>query len=172
MTPHILVTYASRSGATAGVAQAIGETLTAAGYRVEVRPVHEVADLTPYDAVVAGSAIRYDRWLPEALAFVERHQAQLAQKPFAAFLTCLALARGGAKSSQAAHSYLQAVRDQVQPVSEGLFAGTLLINQIPDGFPRLAFRLVTGLRLFREGDYRDWQAIRQWAASLPEKLAV
>ena len=91
MSNKILVTYASRAGSTAGVAQAIGNSLTEHNLEVDVCPMQDVHDLTPYRAVVAGSAIRYDRWLPEAVQFVERHQDDLSQKPFATFLVCLAL---------------------------------------------------------------------------------
>jgi len=83
MPNKILVTYASRTGSTTGVAQAIGTALTQGGAQVEVRPMSEVQDLTPYDAVVAGSAIHNQAWLPEALQFIQAHQAELAQKPFA-----------------------------------------------------------------------------------------
>ncbi|MBI5957219.1 MAG: flavodoxin, partial [Chloroflexi bacterium] len=57
MSHKILVAYASRAGSTAGVAEAIGKTLSENGAQVEVRPMQDVKDLTPYGAVVAGSAI-------------------------------------------------------------------------------------------------------------------
>ena len=63
----ILVTYASRTGTTAGVAEAIGQTLAESGMQVEVLPMREVRDLSPYRAVVAGSAIQGSYWLPEAM---------------------------------------------------------------------------------------------------------
>src|SRR3990172_1705761 len=92
MNDKILVTYASRLGSTAGVAAAIGKTLAENGAQVEVLPMHDVTDLAPYRAVVAGSAIRAGGWLPEAMQFVQTHRAALAQKPFAAFLVCMTMA--------------------------------------------------------------------------------
>src|SRR5512136_27516 len=92
MSNTILVTYASRLGSTAGVAEAIGKTLAENGAEVEVRRMEDVTDLAPYHAVVAGSAIRNKQWLPEAMQFMRTHQAVLRQKPFAAFVVCLTLA--------------------------------------------------------------------------------
>ncbi len=57
MPNTILVTYASRAGSTAGVAETIGRTLAECGAMVDVRPVKQVSDLSAYRAVVAGSAI-------------------------------------------------------------------------------------------------------------------
>ncbi len=81
MNDKILVTYASRTGSTAGVAEAIGKTLAESGVRVDVLPMQEVTDLAPYRAVVAGSAIQGAQWLPEALDFVRAHRAALARSP-------------------------------------------------------------------------------------------
>jgi menaquinone-dependent protoporphyrinogen IX oxidase len=51
MSNTILVAYASRAGSTVGVAEAIGETLSAGGMQVEVRAMQDVTDLTLYRAV-------------------------------------------------------------------------------------------------------------------------
>ena len=69
MSEKILVTYASRLDSTAGVAEAIGQTLTDLGAQVDVRRMQDVTDLTSYSAVVAGSAIRGKRWLPPVPAW-------------------------------------------------------------------------------------------------------
>ena len=108
----ILITYASRTGTTAGVAEAIGKTLGESGGVVDVRPMTEVKDLTPYQAVVAGSAIQGKQWLPEAMQFMQTNQAALRQKPFAAFLVCMTLAM---KKGD--------YRDEVRAWLAGAFAG-------------------------------------------------
>ena len=60
-----LVAYASRFGSTGSVAKAIGDVLCGMGASVEVRLVENVKDLSPYQAVIVGSAIRRGNWLPE-----------------------------------------------------------------------------------------------------------
>lgn len=47
MNNRILVTYASRAGSTAGLAEAIGKTLIERGSQVDVLPMQVVKDLTP-----------------------------------------------------------------------------------------------------------------------------
>ena len=128
MSNKILVAYASRAGSTAGVAEAIGQTLAESGGQVEVRLMKDVKDLAPYWAVVAGSAIHGGRWLPEAMQFVRTHRATLAQKPFAAFLVCMTLAMSNDKYREHVADFLQPVRALVKPVSEGLFAGAVIFS--------------------------------------------
>jgi len=167
MNNRILVAYASRTGSTAGVAEAIGKSLVESGAQVEVLPMKDVQDLAPYRAVVAGSAIRGRKWLPEAMQFVQTHQATLAQKPFAAFLVCMTLAMPNAdKYRQGVAAWLEPVRALVKPVSEGLFAGALDISKILSFGDRLKFRLSVVFGVWSEGDHRDWNAIRAWAESI------
>ncbi len=171
MNGRILVTYASRGGSTAGVAQAIGKTLAESGAEVDVLPMKDVRDLAPYGAVVAGSAIRGGKWLPEAMQFVQAHRAALAAKPFAAFLVCITLAMRDADKNRAfVAAWLEPVRALVKPVSEGLFAGVLDLNRVESIGDRIKFRMSVALGVWSEGDHRDWQAVRAWAMSLPALL--
>jgi len=172
MSDRILVTYVSCTGSTVGVAEAIGSTLSAGGQPVDVLPMREVHDLLPYGAVVAGSAIHDKRWLPEALHFVQAQQAQLARRPFAAFLVCMTLAmKNGQSYRPFVSEFLAPVRGLVRPVSEGLFAGALNIRKVPGARNRAAFRMSVLFGVWREGDHRDWGAIQTWAGSLPPLLA-
>lgn len=172
MPATILVTYATQTGWTPGVAEVIAKTLAEGGAQVEVRPMGEVTSLAPYSAVVAGSAIQDKKWLPEAMAFVQTHRAALAQKPFAAFLVCMTLAmKNGEKYRPEVEKWLNPVRSVVNPVSAGCFAGGLDISRIPAFSDRLKFRVSVWAGVWKEGDHRDWDAIRAWAESLKSRLA-
>jgi menaquinone-dependent protoporphyrinogen oxidase len=149
------------------VAEAIGKTLAESGMQVDVFPMREVKDLSPYQAVVAGSAINAGEWLPEAMQFVQTHRAELNQKPFAAFLVCMTLTMRNADQYRGhVASWLAPVRALVKPVSEGLFAGGLEIAKIPSFSDRLKFRLSVHFGVWKEGDHRDWNVIRTWAEGL------
>jgi menaquinone-dependent protoporphyrinogen oxidase len=163
----ILVTYTSRTGWTVGVAEAIGKTLAENGMEVDVLPMHDVKDLSAYHAVVAGSGINGKEWLPEAIQFVRTHQVELKRKPFAVFLVCMTLAmRNGEQYRSNISEWLNPVRALVHPVSEGLFAGGLDIGRIPSFSDKLKFRMSVMFGIWKEGDHRDWNAIRTWAESL------
>lgn len=171
MSGTILVTYASRAGSTAGVAEAIGKTLVENGAQVEIRPMQEVEDTAPFRAVVAGSAIQNRQWLPEALQFVQTHRATLAQRPFAMFSVCMTLAmKDGEQYRPQISEWVSPVRRLARPVSEGLFAGALEIRKIPSFADRLKFRLSVASGVWSEGDHRDWDAIRDWAVDLESHL--
>jgi menaquinone-dependent protoporphyrinogen oxidase len=172
MSKKILVTYASKTGSTAGVAEAIGKTLAVSGATVDVLPMKDVRDLAPYQAVVAGSAINGGEWLPEAMQFMRTHQAALAQKRFAAFLVCMTMAMSNKQYREHVSTWLEPVRALVRPVSEGLFAGALDISKIPSLADRIKFRLSVAFGVWSEGDHRDWNAIRTWAEELVPLLGA
>jgi menaquinone-dependent protoporphyrinogen oxidase len=171
MSHKILVTYATCTGSTLGVAEAIGKSLAETGAQVEILPMQEVKDINSYQAVVAGSAIQNKQWLPEAMQFMRAHQTDLARRPFAAFLVCMTLAmRNGESYRPFVAGFMEPVRALVQPVSEGLFAGALDIHKVPSATERFKFRLSVLFGVWKEGDHRDWNAIRTWAESLRPRL--
>jgi menaquinone-dependent protoporphyrinogen oxidase len=173
VSQKILVTYASRTGSTAGVAEAIARTLVEGGAQVEVLPMQAVKDLTHYQAIIAGSAIRKSKWLPEAVQFVRSHQSTLTHKSFAMFTVCITLAMGnGEQYRSAVQSWVAPVRALVRPVSEAMFAGMLDFSKLPFSWDTLLFRLSVAFGIFPRGDHRDWKAIRSWAESLKPILHI
>lgn len=171
MNQKILVTYASQGGATSGVAEAIAKKLSEYGTYVDVRPVTAVTDLAAYSAVVMGSAIHGGEWLPEILEFIKSNQSALRRMPTALFQVCMMLATDPVKNQKWADGWLEPIQAMVRPAAVKSFAGMLY----PDRYKKFSEKL--GLKVFlatikmKPGDYRDWDAINAWAASLPAKLA-
>ncbi|GIK65696.1 MAG: flavodoxin [Chloroflexota bacterium] len=170
MSDKILVAYATRTRSTAEIAQAISATLAENGSQVEVRPIQEVTDLEPYRAIVLGSPIHDKKWLPEAIEFVRQNQAALSEKPFAAFMVCMALTMKNQNYHQMAVEWLAPVRRLVEPVSEGFFAGVLDIESVSSALHQSIFRVSVWTGVWAEGDHRNWEAIRAWASDLSDKL--
>ncbi len=171
MSNNILVTYASRTGSTAEIAQAIGKTLATSGAQVDVRPMQEVQDLAPYSAVVVGSAIRKSQWLPEAVQFVEAHRAELAQKRFAEFTVCITLAMANTEQYRSVVAkWVEPVHARVKPLSEGFFPGMLDFSKLPFNLDTLLLRVSVLLHIFPSDDRRDWYAVRAWAESIQPLL--
>ncbi len=163
MNKKILVTYASRTDWTVGVAEAIGKTFEEKGAEVDVIPMREVKDLSTYQAVVAGSSINRAAWIPEAMQFIRVHRDELKRKPFATFQVCMTLAmRNGENYRPHVMTWLEPVRRLVRPIREGFFAGGLDISRIPSFADRLKFRISVLFGVWKEGDHRDWNAIRSW----------
>ncbi|HEX9388804.1 MAG TPA: flavodoxin domain-containing protein [Anaerolineales bacterium] len=157
MNNKILVTYASRSGSTAEVAEAISKTLTEGGTQVDVVPMQEVKDLASYRAVIVGSAIRKSKWLPEAVQFVRAHQETLRHKSFVMFTVCITLARSNNEQYRSAVAgWVAPIRALVRPLSEGLFAGKLDISKLPFNWDTLMLRATVAAGAFPRGDHRAW----------------
>lgn len=170
MNQRILVAYASQGGSTAGVGKTIGQSLSANGVSVDVLPVKEVTDIHLYQAVVIGSAVHSGKWMPEALAFVERNQTSLREKPTAVFQVCMMLATSNEQYKRMVPDWLRPLRELIQPITEGSFAGALWPNQYPKLTEKLGLRIFLATIKLKAGDYRDWGTIRTWADSLRPAL--
>jgi len=158
----ILVAYATKAGSTAGVAAEIGRVIERkGGHKVDVHPMGKLKEVGGYDAVIIGSAIRAGKWLPVAMKFVEEHKDALSQVPVAFFTVCLTMMEDTEENRRAVAAYLDPVRDLVQPVDVGLFAGVMDYSKLP-----FILRLMMKKMKSPEGDFRDWEAIRDWAGQV------
>jgi len=166
---RILVAYASAAGCTRSVAEAIGKELGAQGASVDVLSAGQVREVDDYDAVVVGSGIHAGSWYGEALKFISRNAKALPAKPVAYFVTCATLHGGMHRHHQTAQSYVDQVArkyPKIRPVATGLFAGAVDYQSIGP-----IQRMILQWAKVDEGDWRDWDEIRAWAAKLHDSLA-
>jgi menaquinone-dependent protoporphyrinogen oxidase len=78
---RVLVTAATRYGATGEIAQAIGEVFTERGWDALVVPPDQVKAVDSFDVVVLGSAVYAGHWLKPARELVDRSGDALAARP-------------------------------------------------------------------------------------------
>ena len=77
----VLVTAASKHGATREIAEAIARVLDEHGVSAECVDLDKVGDLGRYEAVVLGSAVYMGQWLKEARSFIDWYAGELAERP-------------------------------------------------------------------------------------------
>ncbi|MCG2622192.1 flavodoxin domain-containing protein [Arthrobacter sp. I2-34] len=164
-----LVGYATVHGSTAQIAQRIAGVLRQRDAVVDVLPLAQVEAPGTYDALILGSAIHNQAWLPEASGFVHRHRAELAARPVWLFSVGMSdglprpvrrAARDGQNRRLAA-----ALRDVVHPRGHGLFSGVCRAGNLPR-WAGVLFRCLGG----RFGDYREWAQIEGWARDIAREL--
>jgi menaquinone-dependent protoporphyrinogen oxidase len=160
MSRSVLVAYATKKGSVAEVAESIGATLRGQGLTADVRPAATVKSVDGYDTVVLGGALYMGRWHADAKRFLKRHHEALGQIPFAAFgMGPLTMAEKDVTSARKQlDRALHAERD-VTPFSVAIFGGVVDPAKLHFPFNRMP-----------ASDARDWDAIREWAESLPAKL--
>jgi menaquinone-dependent protoporphyrinogen oxidase len=168
MKKRLLITYGSRCGSTGGVAEAIGQVFCSAGAEVDVRLVKNVNALSSYQGVIVGGAIRMAKWLPEVVEFVKTNQDILSRMPVAYFVVCMTMKDDTAESRRKTLAFLDPVRKQfpqVKPVDIGLFAGAVDFKKLSFGY-----KLLLKVMGAPEGDFRNWEAIRNWANGIRPAL--
>ena len=158
----ILVTAASKHGATREIGEVLASVLRDDGHDVDSLVPERVSDIRPYDAVVIGSAVYAGRWLEPARRFAQRHHADLRQRPVWLFssgpigdpLAPAEEPRDGA-----------AFRSELDARDHRVFAGRLN----PDDLGWVE-RTITGMLKAPDGDFRDWEVIRAWGCELAVAL--
>ena len=161
-TPRVLVTAASKHGATAEIAAAIADELRAAGVAAELRPPEDVASLDGYDAVVIGSAIYTGRWLEPARRLTERLYSGLRTRPTWLFSSGPIGDPPVPAEEPADGARLVAELDARE---HRVFAGRLNGDDL--GWVE---RAITSFVNADDGDFRDWDAIRAWARAIAAAL--
>ncbi|MFC1961291.1 flavodoxin domain-containing protein, partial [Chloroflexota bacterium] len=162
---------------------------------IDIRPMDKVQNVNAYDAVIVGTPMIIG-WHRDAMRFVKTHQGALSKVPVAYFITCVELTRTHNTSIGTVPVYLDpglghapkstdklSIKEkraqpagylepalqqapQIKPISVAFFAGKIDYSRLKL-FPRLFVRFIIRAK---EGDYRNWHAVRAWAESIRHDL--
>jgi len=159
----VLIAVASRHGSTGEIAAAIAEELRQAGYNVDVRSVDDEIPMALYGAVIIGSGVYMGHWLAEARHFVDREREQLRVMPVWLFSSGPLGEEEAQPKSEPVH--MKELMEATRARGHRMFAGKL--DKHEQG---LAARLVIKMVKAPEGDFRDWEAIQDWAREIATAL--
>ena len=163
----VLVAYGTKYGATAEIAEKIGEVLRQEGLEADVVRADRAGDLSSYRAVVLGSAVYIGRWRKEAAKFLEDKEAALAEKPVWLFSS-------GPTDEGDPVELMQGWRfpGKLQPIADRIGARDMVIFHgvaDPDKMNFIERWMLKNVGA-STGDFRDWEAITSWAKAIAEEL--
>jgi menaquinone-dependent protoporphyrinogen oxidase len=158
----VLVSAASKHGATAEIADAIARVLESRGLAVDVRGPENVTMVDGYDAVVLGSAVYAGHWMEPARQVAQTQASVLAKRPVWLFSSGPI---GDPPKPDEDPVDVAALVQATGAREHRVFAGRLDKHRL--GFAEKA--VVLALRA-PEGDFRDWDAVRAWAGGIADHL--
>ncbi|MEJ7751722.1 MAG: flavodoxin domain-containing protein [Candidatus Limnocylindrales bacterium] len=158
----VLVTVASKHGATAEIGGIVARLLEDAGHEIETKAPQEVTALEGYEAVVLGSAVYAGRWLEAARAFADRHAAELATRPVWLFSSGPV---GDPPKPQDEAPEALALASRLGARGHRTFGGRLEPTQL-----NFLERTVTKALRAPQGDFRDWEEVMSWSQAIASDL--
>ena len=167
MDTRVLVVYATKYGATAGIAEKIGQVILQAGLQTDVLPTDSVNDLAPYKAIVLGSAVYVGQWRKEAVAFLENNEKTMAKLPVW-FFSSGPTGEGDPVQLMQGWRFpeaLQPIADRIRPQDIALFHGAVDLKKLNPLHKWMVKKVESPV-----GDFRDWDAITSWATAIADVL--
>jgi len=159
---RILVSAASRHGATAGIAERIGEVLQDRDIEVTVIEPGKADTIGTYDAVVLGSAVYLGQWLPDAIGLADRI-GELRPSPKVWVFSSGPVGTPPKPAEDPVD--ITQVLETLSPLEHCVFAGKIDKSKL-SGSERAMMIAVRA----SEGDFRDWTSIDSWANSIADTL--
>jgi menaquinone-dependent protoporphyrinogen oxidase len=158
----VLISVASRHGASFEIAEEISATLAASGFQTAVLPPDAVTSLEGYGGIILGSSVYVGHWMDAAVNFVERFSREITTVPVWLF-----------SSGPIGHE--PKPEDEPADLAD-LLAATgarehrVFAGQVDRAKLGLGEKVILTAVRAPEGDFRPWDEIRAWAAEIAAAL--
>ncbi|MDA8237511.1 MAG: flavodoxin [Chloroflexi bacterium] len=159
---RVLVSVASRHGASFEIAEEISATLAAAGFQTAVLPPDAVTTLDDYDAVILGSSVYVGHWMDAAVHLVERFSKEIRERPVWLFSS------GPIGHEPRADDEPVDVADVV--AATGAREHKVFAGQVDRSRLGLGEKVILTAVRAPEGDFRPWDEIHAWANEIAAAL--
>ena len=184
--PRALIVHASRHGATAGIAERIGEVLRAEGIEAVVAPASRAPDPFGFDACIVGGGVYMGSWVREGTEYLERYESTLSAQPVWLF-SCGPLP-GSTKETAETDPVTQALgpldgpgsggRKKVQGLADVIgvrdhrvFRGAYDPTDPPKAMSERLVRMMPASKgILPPGDFREWDLVVGWAREIAAAL--
>jgi len=158
----VLVSTASKHGSTADIGRSIADVLTGQGIEARILVPEEVTSLDSYGAIILGSAVYAGRWMKPMRELVDRFEVELAGRPVWLFSSGPI---GDPPTPEEDPVDVDPILEKTSARDHFLFAGKIDRKKLNFGE-----RAIVGALKAPEGDFRDWDEIRERALAIAKEL--
>lgn len=161
---RVLVITASKYGATHEIGETVADELHRRGHDAAAVSAddHLATDIAANDAVVIGSAVYAGHWIESAKRLVEDHAEDLRARPVWLFSSGPV---GDPPKPAEDPADAEPMIEATGAIEHRVFSGKLDRSKL-----RFADRAIAAALRAPEGDFRDFEAIREWAGQISEAL--
>jgi menaquinone-dependent protoporphyrinogen oxidase len=182
-----LIFHASRHGATAGIAERIGEVLRSADIDAVVAPASDEPIVTGFDAFVVGSGVYMGSWLKDGVEFLEHNVETLRTRPTWLFSSgpipsstkerpaeddryggALGPADGPGSGGR---KKIEGLAERIGVREHRILQGAYDPNDPPKALSERLARMMPAVKeILPPGDFRQWDVIDAWANELATEI--
>jgi menaquinone-dependent protoporphyrinogen oxidase len=167
MSKKVLITYASKYGSTAEIAQKVTKVLKEKDLDTEYLSVNRVQNVSKYDAVIMGYATYMGKWMKEANNFIRTNKDELKNKSVWIFSSG-PTDEGDPEELVQDWRFPESLKPiilEIDPKDITVFHGKLDKEKL--NFLQKGIINMVGASY---GDFRDWDLIEDWANGVARSL--
>ncbi|MFA5396142.1 MAG: hypothetical protein GX097_07400 [Methanomicrobiales archaeon] len=159
--PRVLIAYATKYGTTKKIAEEIQGVLTDKGIESDLINVMETGKMGTYDAVILGSPVYMGKMLVEAREFCKYFRHNMTDTWLAIFVNGISCCTPGNVDTAPLFAAIDEMHEYVRPDMKAAFSGAFNPTGLSETDAQIA-----GMVRPPVGDFRDHEAIRDWAEDL------